>query len=139
MAGITETGLEARPMPARRGAWAIYEVLKTANDGQLFVGVTSDRQWSRFVEEFFLQELAAGECRSARRSFHRPAFVGDRRPVGRLHLPIRWLGGQKKSVCQPSRSNLIHAGTGGEKTTAASIGASTRERSSRRWAIPPQR
>jgi crotonobetainyl-CoA:carnitine CoA-transferase CaiB-like acyl-CoA transferase len=46
-------------MPARRGAWAIYEVFKTADDGQLFIGVTSDQQWARFVEEFSLQELAA--------------------------------------------------------------------------------
>jgi crotonobetainyl-CoA:carnitine CoA-transferase CaiB-like acyl-CoA transferase len=59
MAGMTATGLEARPMPARRGAWAIYEVFKTAEDGQLFIGVTSDQQWTRFVEEFSLQELAA--------------------------------------------------------------------------------
>jgi crotonobetainyl-CoA:carnitine CoA-transferase CaiB-like acyl-CoA transferase len=59
MAGMTATGLEARPMPARRGAWAIYEVFKTADDGQLFIGVTSDQQWTRFVEEFGLQELAA--------------------------------------------------------------------------------
>ncbi len=59
MAGMAATGLEARPMPARRGAWAIYEVFKTAGDGQLFIGVTSDQQWSRFVEEFSLQELAA--------------------------------------------------------------------------------
>jgi crotonobetainyl-CoA:carnitine CoA-transferase CaiB-like acyl-CoA transferase len=46
-------------MPARRGAWAIYEVFKTAGDGQLFIGVTSDQQWTRFVEEFGLQELAS--------------------------------------------------------------------------------
>jgi crotonobetainyl-CoA:carnitine CoA-transferase CaiB-like acyl-CoA transferase len=59
MAGMTATGLEARPMPARRGAWAIYEVFKTGGDGQLFIGVTSDQQWTRFVEEFGLQELAA--------------------------------------------------------------------------------
>jgi crotonobetainyl-CoA:carnitine CoA-transferase CaiB-like acyl-CoA transferase len=59
MAGMTATGLEPRPMPARRGAWAIYEVFKTANDGELFIGVTSDQQWARFVEEFSLQELAA--------------------------------------------------------------------------------
>ena len=59
MAGMTATGLEARPMPARRGAWAIYEVFKTAGDGQLFIGVTSDQQWTRFVEEFGLQELAS--------------------------------------------------------------------------------
>jgi crotonobetainyl-CoA:carnitine CoA-transferase CaiB-like acyl-CoA transferase len=59
MAGMTATGLEARPMPARRGAWAIYEVFKTADGGQLFIGVTSDQQWTRFVEEFGQQELAA--------------------------------------------------------------------------------
>ena len=59
MAGMTAAGLEARPMPARRGAWAIYEVFKTAEDGQLFIGVTSDQQWRRFVEEFSLGELAA--------------------------------------------------------------------------------
>ncbi len=59
MAGMTATGLEARPMPARRGAWAVYEVFQTAANGQLFIGVTSDQQWARFVEEFGLQELAA--------------------------------------------------------------------------------
>jgi len=46
-------------MPARRGAWAVYEVFKTAGGGQLFICVTSDQQWTRFVEEFGLQELAA--------------------------------------------------------------------------------
>lgn len=45
-------------MPARRGAWAIYEVFPCA-DGELFIGVTSDQQWTRFVEEFGLQQLAA--------------------------------------------------------------------------------
>ena len=59
MAGMTATGLSARPMPARRGAWAIYEVFDTAGDGQLFIGVTSDQQWARFVEAFGLQGLAA--------------------------------------------------------------------------------
>jgi crotonobetainyl-CoA:carnitine CoA-transferase CaiB-like acyl-CoA transferase len=59
MAGMTATGLEARPMPARRGAWAVYEVFQTAGGGQLFIGVTSDQQWTRFVKEFGLQELAA--------------------------------------------------------------------------------
>jgi crotonobetainyl-CoA:carnitine CoA-transferase CaiB-like acyl-CoA transferase len=59
MAGMAATGLEARPMPARRGAWAIYEVFRTADNGQLFIGVTSDQQWARFVEVFSLQELAS--------------------------------------------------------------------------------
>jgi crotonobetainyl-CoA:carnitine CoA-transferase CaiB-like acyl-CoA transferase len=58
MAGMIATGLDARPMPARRGAWAIYEVFNTTGGGQLLIGVTSDQQWTRFVEEFGLQELA---------------------------------------------------------------------------------
>jgi crotonobetainyl-CoA:carnitine CoA-transferase CaiB-like acyl-CoA transferase len=59
MAGMIATGLEARPMPARRGAWAIYDVFRTAAGGQLFIGVTSDQQWTRFVDEFGLHALAA--------------------------------------------------------------------------------
>jgi crotonobetainyl-CoA:carnitine CoA-transferase CaiB-like acyl-CoA transferase len=59
MAGMAATGLDARPMPARRGAWAIYDVFQTAGGGQLFIGVTSDQQWTRFVEEFGLPQLAA--------------------------------------------------------------------------------
>ena len=58
MAGIAVTGQPATPMPARRGAWAIYEVFPTA-DAELFIGVTSDQQWTRFTEEFGLQALAA--------------------------------------------------------------------------------
>jgi crotonobetainyl-CoA:carnitine CoA-transferase CaiB-like acyl-CoA transferase len=58
MSGIKATGQEMPPMPARRGAWAIYEVFPCA-DGELFIGVTSDQQWARFVEEFGLQQLAA--------------------------------------------------------------------------------
>ena len=58
MAGMAATGLPAQPMPARRGAWAIYEVFAVA-DGELFIGVTSDQQWTRFVEEFNLHELSA--------------------------------------------------------------------------------
>jgi crotonobetainyl-CoA:carnitine CoA-transferase CaiB-like acyl-CoA transferase len=57
MAGIAITGEDMPPMPARRGAWAVYDVFDTS-DGQLFIGATSDQQWARFVEEFSLQELA---------------------------------------------------------------------------------
>ncbi len=58
MSGIVATGQDMPPMPARRGAWAIYEVF-ACSDGELFIGVTSDQQWARFVEEFSLQKLAA--------------------------------------------------------------------------------
>jgi crotonobetainyl-CoA:carnitine CoA-transferase CaiB-like acyl-CoA transferase len=59
MAGVAATGQPAVPMPARRGAWAIYEVFPTLEGGQLFIGVTSDQQWTRFTEVFGLEELAA--------------------------------------------------------------------------------
>ena len=58
MSGIAASGQDMPPMPARRGAWAIYQVFDTA-DGQLFIGVTSDQQWTRFGEEFDLGALAA--------------------------------------------------------------------------------
>ena len=57
MSGIAATGRDMPPMPARQGAWAIYQVFSTLDDGQLFIGVTSDQQWRRFLEEFGLQAL----------------------------------------------------------------------------------
>jgi crotonobetainyl-CoA:carnitine CoA-transferase CaiB-like acyl-CoA transferase len=57
MAGIAITGEPMPPMPARRGAWGIYDVFET-DGGALFIGVTSDQQWARFVEEFGLAQMA---------------------------------------------------------------------------------
>src|SRR6201996_7798405 len=57
MAGIAATGRDMPPMPARQGAWAIYQVFTTRDEGQIFIGVTSDQQWERFVQEFGLQAL----------------------------------------------------------------------------------
>ena len=59
MAGLAATGEPPPPMPARRGAWGIYDAFETGGGGQLFVGVTSDQQWARFTEAFGLPELAA--------------------------------------------------------------------------------
>jgi crotonobetainyl-CoA:carnitine CoA-transferase CaiB-like acyl-CoA transferase len=105
MAGMTATGLPALPMPQRRGAWAIYEVFETAGGGQLFIGVTSDQQWARFVEVFGLQKLAADPRlatnvmrlaerawlirRRARRPVHRRASPRDRRSARRVHFADR--------------------------------------------------
>lgn len=58
MAGAAATGETVPPMPARRGAWGIYDVFECA-DGPLFVGVTSDPQWRRFCREFDLEALGA--------------------------------------------------------------------------------
>jgi crotonobetainyl-CoA:carnitine CoA-transferase CaiB-like acyl-CoA transferase len=57
MAGQAITGRPPPPMPAREGAWAIYEPFATADDEQIFVGVTSNAQWQRFCEHFGRTDL----------------------------------------------------------------------------------
>lgn len=59
MAGAVATGEPVPPMPARRGAWGVYEPFDTADGGQVFIGVTSDAQWTRFCDAFGLDDLAA--------------------------------------------------------------------------------
>ena len=59
MAGEALTGEEVPPMPVRRGGWGIYQTFKTADDDQIFVGVTSDRHWQRFCEIFERPDLFA--------------------------------------------------------------------------------
>ncbi|HTC03941.1 MAG TPA: CaiB/BaiF CoA-transferase family protein [Xanthobacteraceae bacterium] len=57
MAGQAVTGRAPPPMPAREGAWAIYEPFETADGEQIFVGLTSNRQWRGFCEHFSRQDL----------------------------------------------------------------------------------
>jgi crotonobetainyl-CoA:carnitine CoA-transferase CaiB-like acyl-CoA transferase len=57
MAGEAVTGRAPPPMPAREGAWAIYEPFETKDREQIFVGLTSDRQWRRFCEHFERKDL----------------------------------------------------------------------------------
>ncbi len=57
MAGQAVTGRAPPPMPSREGAWAIYDPFTTADGEQIFVGLTSDRQWRRFCEHFARGDL----------------------------------------------------------------------------------
>jgi crotonobetainyl-CoA:carnitine CoA-transferase CaiB-like acyl-CoA transferase len=57
MAGEAATGRAPPPMPAREGAWGIYEPFETKDGEQIFVGLTSDRQWKRFCEHFKRDDL----------------------------------------------------------------------------------
>jgi crotonobetainyl-CoA:carnitine CoA-transferase CaiB-like acyl-CoA transferase len=57
MAGEVVTGRPLPPMPARDGAWGIYEPFATADGEQIFVGLTSDGQWQRFCDAFARQDL----------------------------------------------------------------------------------
>ena len=52
MAGEVVTGAPPPPMPARIGAWGIYEVFRTKDGENLFIGITSDPHWQRFCEIF---------------------------------------------------------------------------------------
>ena len=52
MAGQAVTGRAPPPMPAREGAWGIYEPFATRDGEQVFVGITSDAHWMRFCNEF---------------------------------------------------------------------------------------
>jgi crotonobetainyl-CoA:carnitine CoA-transferase CaiB-like acyl-CoA transferase len=52
MAGGAILDREVPPMPSRLGAWAIYEIFETADNDQIFIGITSDNHWRRFCETF---------------------------------------------------------------------------------------
>ncbi|GAB4403769.1 MAG: CaiB/BaiF CoA-transferase family protein [Anaerolineales bacterium] len=49
------------PMPARVSAWAIYRTFQTSDNELVFIGVTSDKQWTRFCEVFGRQDWLADE------------------------------------------------------------------------------
>ena len=57
LAGQAITGRPPPPMPAREGAWGIYDPFATADRQQIFVGITSNSQWQRFCEHFGRQDL----------------------------------------------------------------------------------
>jgi crotonobetainyl-CoA:carnitine CoA-transferase CaiB-like acyl-CoA transferase len=57
MAGQAMTGEEPPPMPARRGAWAIYQTFETADGEQLFLGITSNHHFRAFCEAFERPDL----------------------------------------------------------------------------------
>ena len=52
MAGEAATGTPSPPMPARSGAWGIYETFQTSDDQSLFIGITSDHHFRAFCNEF---------------------------------------------------------------------------------------
>ena len=53
------TGQPPRPMPARVSAWSVYDVFALADDDQLFIAATSDRQFQTLCEILGRPDLAA--------------------------------------------------------------------------------
>ena len=65
MARAAATGQPSTPMSeigqSVRMGWGIFHLFATADDAQVFIGVTSNAHWERFCREFDLQELFADE------------------------------------------------------------------------------
>ena len=76
MAGEAATGTAPPPMPARRGAWGIYETFLTRNGEKLFIGITSDNHWRTFCQKFEQPDLIADPrfTTNADRVTNRPAL-----------------------------------------------------------------
>jgi crotonobetainyl-CoA:carnitine CoA-transferase CaiB-like acyl-CoA transferase len=49
------------PMPERGRAWSVYDLFTTADDQQVFLGITSDRHWLRFCAIFGFADWASDE------------------------------------------------------------------------------
>jgi crotonobetainyl-CoA:carnitine CoA-transferase CaiB-like acyl-CoA transferase len=76
MAGEAATGTPSPPMPARSGAWGIYETFPTRNGEKLFIGITSDNHWRSFCDKFGRPDLLAEDRfrTNADRVRNRPAL-----------------------------------------------------------------
>ena len=81
LAGEAITGTETPPMPARLGAWAVYEPFETKDGRHVFLGLTSNNHWNRFRDKFGLDHLkddpnyASNEARVAMRPVTLPMIA----------------------------------------------------------------
>ncbi len=57
MAKEAVTGEPCEPMPERRNVFGIYDVFRTRDRSELFVGVVSDRQWEAFCNGIGREDL----------------------------------------------------------------------------------
>ena len=48
MALSAVSGKPVPPMPNRVATWGIYDIFKTKDQGEIFIGITSDKQWKAF-------------------------------------------------------------------------------------------
>ena len=52
-------GVEPSPMPDREFSWPVYDIFKTADGADLFIGVVTDRQWINFCNLMGLERFLA--------------------------------------------------------------------------------
>ena len=79
MAQSAVTGKAVSPMPVRTSAWAIYDVFAARGEGQVFIGVVSDSQWTKFCKAFDLEQLLGDErlMTNSGRVEHKAEFIDD--------------------------------------------------------------
>ena len=59
MAVAAATGEAPPPMPERGRTWSVYDLCRTADGDQVFIGITSDAHFKRFCTEFGYADLMA--------------------------------------------------------------------------------
>ena len=55
------TGEAPPPMPERGRAWSVYDLFTTADDEQVFIGITSDRHWQRMCDTFGYEDWSSDD------------------------------------------------------------------------------
>jgi crotonobetainyl-CoA:carnitine CoA-transferase CaiB-like acyl-CoA transferase len=61
MAVTAVTGQAPPPMPERGRAWSVYDLFRTGDGEQVFIGVTSDAHWRKMCNVFGWEDLAGDE------------------------------------------------------------------------------
>jgi crotonobetainyl-CoA:carnitine CoA-transferase CaiB-like acyl-CoA transferase len=107
IAGSAVTGQPMPPMPARRGAWGVYDVFTSSDQQQVFVAVTSDGHWQRFCDKFGFDDLGGDKrlATNAARCVEREWLVPElARRLARVPLPTI-LGGCEAAKVPCARVN----------------------------------
>jgi crotonobetainyl-CoA:carnitine CoA-transferase CaiB-like acyl-CoA transferase len=61
MAVAAITGQAPPPMPERGRTWSVYDLFSTADEQQVFIGITSERHWQRMCETFGFSDWQSDE------------------------------------------------------------------------------
>jgi crotonobetainyl-CoA:carnitine CoA-transferase CaiB-like acyl-CoA transferase len=59
MAMHAMTGKKLNPMSVRTPAWGVYDIFRTADEQQIFIGIVTDTQWEAACRAFGMAELLA--------------------------------------------------------------------------------
>ncbi len=81
MQQVQMTGEPAPPMPARVSAWSVYDVFTLADDEQLFIGATSDKQFQILCQVIARPDLAED-----------PSLATNAQRVALRPDLLKWLG-----------------------------------------------